>query len=245
MTASSMVADSLPRYTLQSELYRACLPQAAEDTERRLIWMNTICFLFLAGGILGIAHPPGLVLQKFSADEVVQTEIREFKPEPLQQQSVADDEPPPDEMAPPEPVAVPPMVVAPPNAVVPFAIEVKGPVIISKDPKFAVPPPRETRRSAPPAPSGPRRFDAGRGNGEGRFTPEPPYPRDAQVRRETGAGEFLVTIDATGGITEMKLLASSGSSTLDNSFRQHVRRLWRFRPEDAGEWIIPFEYRLR
>jgi len=232
-------------YVLQSELYRSCLPQVAEDSGRRLIWMNTVCALFLAGGVLGIAHPPGLVLQKFTADEALQpVEIREFKPEP-QQQVVSEDETPPDEPAPAEPVSVPAVVVAPADANVAFAVEVKGPVIISKDPNFAVPPPRETRRNAPPAPTGPRRFESGKGAGEGRFTPEPPYPREAQVRRETGSGEFLVTIDATGGITELKLLSSSGSSTLDNSFRQHVRRLWRFRPEDAGDWIIPFEYRLR
>ncbi|MFM8877983.1 MAG: energy transducer TonB [Verrucomicrobiota bacterium] len=247
MIASSAYSESAPRYTLRSDLYRACLPQAAEDTGRRLIWMNTVCLLFLAGGVLGIAHPPGLVLQKFAADPAAQTvEIREFKQEPQPQQAAPDDEPLPDEPTPPEPVSVPAVVVAPADANVAFAVEVKGPVIISNDPNFAVPPPRETRRSAPAAPAGPRRFDRGGGGaGEGRFTPEPSYPREAQIRRETGAGEFLVTIDATGGITEMKLLSSSGSATLDNAFRQHVRRLWRFRPEDAGDWIIPFEYRLR
>ena len=232
-------------YRLRSELYRSSLPQAAEDTGRRLIWMNTVCALFLAGGVFGIAHPPGLELQKFTAEEVVQpVEIRELKPE-LQQQVVSEDDTPPDEPAPAEPVSVPAIVVAPAEATVAFAIEVKGPVIISKDPNFAVPPPRETRRNVSAAPTGPRRFESGKGAVTGRFTPEPSYPREAQIRRETGAGEYFVTIDATGGITELKLLASSGSSTLDNAFRQHVRRLWRFRPEDAGDWIIPFEYRLR
>ena len=134
-------------YVLQSELYRSCLPQVAEDSGRRLIWMNTVCALFLAGGVLGIAHPPGLVLQKFTADEVLQpVEIREFKPEP-QQQVVSEDDTPPDEPAPAEPVSVPAVVVAPADANVAFAVEVKGPVIISKDPNFAVPPPRETRGS--------------------------------------------------------------------------------------------------
>lgn len=232
-------------YTLRSELYRSSLPPADEDTGRRLIWMNTVCALFLAGGVFGIAHPPGLELQKFTAEEVVQpVEIRELKPE-LQQQVVSEDELPQDEPAPAEPVSVPAIMVAPADANVAFAVEVKGPVIISKDPNFAVPPPRETRRNVSAAPTGPRRFESGKGAGTGRFTPEPSYPREAQIRRETGAGEYLVTIDATGGITELKLLASSGSSTLDNAFRQHVRRLWRFRPEDAGDWIIPFEYRLR
>jgi protein TonB len=246
---SNAHAEAGSHYRLRSELYRACLPQAAEDTGRRLIWMNTVCALFLAGGVLGIAHPPGLVLQRFTADEVSPpVEIREFKQEPQQQpEAAAEDDSPPDEPAPSEPVSVPAVVVAPADANVAFAVEVKGPVIISKDPNFAVPPPRETRRSsASTAPAGPRRFErGGAGTGEGRFTPEPQYPRDALLRRESGAGEYLVTIDATGGITEIKLLSSSGSSTLDSAFRQHVRRLWRFRPEDAGDWIIPFEYRLR
>lgn len=69
----------------------------------------------------------------------------------------------PDEPAPAEPVSVPAVVVAPADANVAFAVEVKGPVIISKDPNFAVPPPRETRRNASAAPTGPRRFDAGKG----------------------------------------------------------------------------------
>ena len=76
MIASSAYSESAPRYTLRSDLYRACLPQAAEDTGRRLIWMNTVCLLFLAGGILGIAHPPGLVLQKFSTDPAAQTRVK-------------------------------------------------------------------------------------------------------------------------------------------------------------------------
>lgn len=243
-----MATDSVPRYTLRSELYRSCLPQAAEETGRRLIWMNTVCVLFLGGGVLGIAHPPGLVLQKFTAEEVTPpVEIREFKQEPLPQQAATEEEPPPDEPSPPEPVSVPAVVVAPADANVAFALEVPGPVIVSKDPNFAVPPPRETRRSAPAAPPGPRRFErGGGGTGEGRFTPEPrEYPAEALKARLTGAGEFLVTIDATGGIREMKLQSSSGSSILDNAFRQHVRKYWRFRPEDAGDWIIPFEYRLR
>ena len=212
--------------------------------------MNTVCTLFLAGGLLGIAHPPGLVLRQLAVEPPSQTvEVKVLKTDPEDSLPPAKDEEVPEEPTPVEPVTVPPVVVAPADTDVPFAVELSGPVIISKDPNFAAPPPREIRRGAPSAPqgpSGPRRFDrGGAGTAEGRYTPEPPYPREALVRRETGSGEYLVTIDATGAITGIKLLASSGSNTLDNSFRQHVRRLWRFRPEDAGEWIIPFEYRLR
>lgn len=82
-------------YTLRSELYRSSLPQAAEDAGRRLIWMNTVCALFLASGVFGIAHPPGLALQKFTAEDVVQpVEVREFKQE-TQQQVLTEEELPP------------------------------------------------------------------------------------------------------------------------------------------------------
>jgi TonB family protein len=250
MIAAPMGTEPRPRYQLRSELYRSCLPRPAEDTGRRLVWMNTVCTLFLAGGLLGIAHPPGLVLRKLAVEPASQTvEVRVLKTDPQDSLPPAKDEDVPEEPAPIEPVTVPPVVVAPADVDVPFAVVLSGPVIISKDPNFAAPPPREVRRgpsSATQGPSGPRRFDRrGAGTVEGRYTPEPPYPREALVRRETGSGEFLVNIDATGAITGIKLLTSSGSTTLDNSFRQHVRRLWRFRPEDAGDWIIPFEYRLR
>lgn len=245
MSSPATTPKSAGGYELHSELYRACLPQSSKDPTRKLIWVNTVCAMFLLGGILGIAHPPGLVLQQFQTDAVQPVEIPVYKPEPQTQQNAPDDEPPPDEPAPQEPVVVPPVVVAPANAAVAFAVEVKGPVIISKDPNFAVPPPRENNRRAAPAFSGPRRFNATVGAGEGRFTPEPDYPIDARRRREQGSGEYVVTIDATGGISDIKLLSSSGSSTLDNAFRLHIKKLWRFKPEDAGEMIIPFEFRLR
>ena len=250
MIAASMDADGRPRYPLRSELYRSCLPQPAEDTGRRLVWMNTVCALFLVGGLLGIAHPPGLVLRRLAVEPVVQqVEVKVLKTNPEEPPPPAKDEEVPKEPTPVEPVNVPPVVVAPADIDVPFAVEISGPVIISKDPNFAAPPPAERGRgasSAPQGPTGPRRLDRrGAGSVEGRHTPEPSYPREALANRETGSGEYLITIDATGAITGIKLLASSGSDILDKSFRQHVRRLWRFRPEDAGEWIIPFEYRLR
>jgi len=79
----------------------------------------------------------------------------------------------------------------------------------------------------------------------GRFTPEIPYPREALIRRESGSCEFMITVDDSGGIIEVKLMSSSGSSTLDHAARQHIRRLWRFRPEDVGDWFVPIAFGLR
>jgi TonB family protein len=79
----------------------------------------------------------------------------------------------------------------------------------------------------------------------GRFTPDVPYPRDALIRRESGSCEFMITVDDSGGIIAVKLMSSSGSSTLDTAARRHIDRLWRFRPEDVGDWLVPITFSLR
>jgi formylglycine-generating enzyme len=79
----------------------------------------------------------------------------------------------------------------------------------------------------------------------GRFTPDVPYPRDALIRRESGSCEFMITVDDSGGIIDVKLMSSSGSSILDTAARRHILRLWRFRPEDVGDWLVPITFSLR
>ena len=237
----------LTEYTLSSELYRDCLPKNGQDAGRKVIWMNTLCILMLSIGILGVAHPIGLVLHPLQESDLPQViEILQSKPdEKVPQES--SEEPAPLEETSPQPVQVQPLIVAGPKAVVAFAVEVMGPVIISKDPNFAVPPPREIRRSAAPAQSGPLRLRAG--GGEGSFFPKPSsqdYPREALKRREQGAGEFLIRIGLAGEITELKIIASSGSSTLDNAFRQWIRKHYKFGPDYFGKQVIAeFEYRIR
>src|SRR5690349_13402800 len=45
------------KYTLSSDLAKLCLPDVSRDTNRRLTWVNSICFLFLAVGVLGLKAP--------------------------------------------------------------------------------------------------------------------------------------------------------------------------------------------
>lgn len=133
----------LTEYTLSSELYRDCLPKNGQDAGRKVIWMNTLCILMLSIGILGVAHPIGLVLHPLQESDPPQViEILQSKPdEKVPQES--SEEPAPLEETSPQPVQVQPLIVAVPKAVVAFAVEVMGPVIISKDPNFAVPPPEK------------------------------------------------------------------------------------------------------
>ena len=249
MSSSTLSSAGAPSQLLKSELYRACLPQSANDPGRKLIWMNTLCLVFLTCGILGIAHPPGLILQQFSQEqEAPPVEIVQIKQQDQPPPEVSSQESEPTDEPQQQPVAVQPVVVAAANADVAFAVEVKGPVIISKDPNFSVPPPRVTQRSSGPAQTGPIRI-TGTGDGSGSFFPKPgptDYPREALVRREQGSGEYLITVGAAGEIVETKVNASSGSPTLDNAFRQWIRKYYRFGPEYFGKQVLaPFEYRIR
>lgn len=248
-SSPAQTAPSPGQILLKSELYRACLPQSSQDPGRKLIWMNTICAVFLSCGVLGIAHPPGLVLQQFSKDEETPpVEIVQIKQQDTPPPQQSNEEEPPDEPQEAQPVAVQPVVVAAANADVAFGVEVKGPVIIAKDANFSVPPPRVTQRSSGNAPTGPIRI-TGTGDGNGSFFPKPgpsDYPREALVRREQGSGEFLISVGAAGEIVEIKVNASSGSPTLDNGYRQWIRKYYRFGPEYYGKQVLaPFEYRLR
>jgi TonB family protein len=249
MSSSTIQRPPSTGFTLQSELYRACLPQSTQDPGRKLIWMNTVCAMFMTAGVLGIAHPPGLILQKFQEDQVTQPiEILQTKQEDKQVPEESKEEADPTEEPQQPPTAVQPVVVAAANADVAFAVEVKGPVIVSKDPTFSVPPPRDTRRNSAPTQTGPIRI-TGTGGGDGSFFPKPSsadYPRDALVRREQGSGEFLITVGPAGELAELKVNTSSGSPTLDLAFRQWIRKYYKFGPEYFGKQVIAeFEYKIR
>jgi periplasmic protein TonB len=244
-TPAAMPATSpTGQHHLSSDLYRSCLPQASNDPGRVVVWVNAMCACFLTAGILGVQKPMQLVLQPFAAEEKVM-EVRVFQPQPNQEPPPSDDisntvpEDVPQDFTP----VVPTAVVADPSKVN-FAVPVQGPTIPATMPNLAGPPPRNPVRSAPPASTGPRRYTGGSGAGTGRFTPDPSFPREALIRREQGTLELMATIGPDGSITELKVSSSSGSISLDTSARQYVRRYWRFLPEDAGEWIIPIQFKL-
>src|SRR5207248_9739546 len=52
-------------YQLNDALARLCLPQEYRDSYRTLAWVNSICFLFLVVGLVGL-RPPKVVQKPLS-----------------------------------------------------------------------------------------------------------------------------------------------------------------------------------
>src|SRR5436190_3957923 len=46
-----------PQYQLSDDLAKLCLPSEYKDASRTLAWVNSICFLFLVIGLLGVKLP--------------------------------------------------------------------------------------------------------------------------------------------------------------------------------------------
>src|SRR6266446_907834 len=44
-------------YNLSDDLARLCLPQEWKDSYRTLAWVNSICFMFLIVGLIGLRAP--------------------------------------------------------------------------------------------------------------------------------------------------------------------------------------------
>jgi TonB family protein len=64
--------------------------------------------------------------------------------------------------------------------------------------------------------------------------PDPPYPRRAQNANIEGVVQVQITVSASGQVTQVSLVRSSGHSALDQSVLSTVSSRWRFSPTDRG-----------
>ena len=90
--STTSAPSSLPserNYQLSDGLARLCLPQEFKDSNRNLAWVNSICFLFLLVGIVGL-RPPAVFVRAIT------------QPAEVMQIALPAEEPPPTEFKPPE-----------------------------------------------------------------------------------------------------------------------------------------------
>lgn len=228
-------------YALTSDLARLSLPQTFQDPNRVLGWINSIVFLFLCVGLVGL-NPQRIIERAIEFPPEVVPVI--FNP--------PEDEPPPQTDTPPEDAPeVPPetivdqpivaTVVAPPDAKVAFAVPVKGPVIIAPSARLASPPPTTPpQQVAPPKPT---TFNKSAAN-TGRY-PDPPYPRtDLQARRQ-GKVMLYAIVDATGAATSVTVRDSCGWPTLDRHAADWVKDNWRWPPGETRHYLVPIIFQIR
>jgi protein TonB len=112
---------------------------------------------------------------------------------------------------PPAMVVPPPMAAPPPPA-----------IVIAAPPPAAPPPPAAVVRAAPPPPTELKAIE--------RTHSLPPYPALSQRMGEQGTTLMKVTIDATGKVTDVVIVTSSGSSRLDTAAAEYVKTNWRWQP---------------
>ncbi len=228
--ANAPSAEGAHNYALSSDLARLSLPAEYVDSYRNLAWTNSICFLFLVIGLIGlkaprVVHKP-LVQVTESAPVIFTPPEEQQKPEPQEQ---------PDEPAPQDaPVETPQVVtvVAPADAPVAFAVPVKGPVAVASEAHLATPPPPVAQQ----APAGPTKFDRNAATG-GSFPP-PDYPSLALRSRYQGTVTIEILVDEAGKITSVKIQKTSGFGILDDAALKVVRERWRFQGTGAPRDLL-------
>src|SRR5258706_14997138 len=165
-------------YQLSDGLARLCLPSEFKDSYRRLAWVDSVCFLFLVIGLIGLRAPKIIETPLTQPPENVPVVFTPPEEQPKPQQVVQEEQPPEEQQQTVETPQIPTVVAAnAPN--VAFAVPVEGAVVLAPVNR-APPPPIVTK----PSPAQPKTFV--RGKGEGGSFPEPTYPREAMEQRLQG-----------------------------------------------------------
>ena len=74
-------------------------------------------------------------------------------------------------------------------------------------------------------------------------SPKPEYPYEARSRHITGSGVCVVSVDASGTVTDATMAQSLGNPILDNSAVSAFRR-WKFKPGVAPKVKIPITFTM-
>jgi TonB family protein len=231
-------AQGQREYKLSSELARLSLPAEYIDNYRRLAWVNSICFLFLLIGLIGIRSPAVMVKPLSKPPEVAELTLPPPDTQPKPPVEVKEEEPAPDD-APIETPQVATIVAAADSPNVAFAVPVEGAVAITKEVRFAPPPPPKMQ-AAPPKPT---QFDPNAMNGG--FFPDPSYPGFALRNRYQGTVVLEFTVEASGKVTSVKVQKTSGFPVLDEAAMKAVQERWRFPPGGQRYYYKPFEFKLQ
>lgn len=231
-SATSIVRE----YQLSDDLARLCLPREFKESHRHLAWVNSICFLFLAVGLVGLKPPPIIekpINQPTEIIPVVFTPPEE--PPPVQQEQIQEEpEIVQDVMA--ETPQVVTVVAAADAPNVAFAVPVQGAVAIAAQAHLAPPPPPVT---APPRPSPPKPVQFNPQTvADGGVYPPPTYPQVALRNRYKGTVEVLIEVEPTGAITSVSVQKSSGHSILDDAAVSVVKNRWRFPADEKKRLYI-------
>lgn len=241
MSVSATAALSATAVRVHDDLNLESLPRANRDPYRKVVWANAVCGSVLVVGLALTKSPAQFMFQREEVD-AAPVEVPVIAPEQQLPQTPPSKDEPPDTSEPDAPVVSTPTVVVANTQNITFAVAVSGPTVTSSDFKHVPPPPRVTPKVKPP--SGPVEFRGGGPSADGGYYPKVEYPRDALLRHEQGEVRLYVAVAEDGSIEKIQVNASSGSSGLDRSALQGVKRTWRWPAGPHREFIVPIEFRL-
>jgi protein TonB len=229
------------QYELSDDLARLCLPQEFKDSYRNLAWVNSICFLFLVVGLVGLRPPAVFVRALTQPADVMQVVLpAELEPPPTEFKPPEETEPldtPPDTPQ----VAVVTAMLATPD--IRFAVPVVGVTNVVSTAALASAPPPTVTQQPQATPSGPIRFNPHAG-GDGYF-PDPIYPPLSMRNQERGTVEIRIKVDTSGQITSAEVQKSSHFGLLDEAALKVVKTRWRFPAGPVRDYVWSCVFQLK
>lgn len=236
--AAASAFKSNPRtYPLSDDLARLCLPQEFKDSYRTLAWVNSVCFLFLVVGLIGLKHPKVVQRPLTEAVEIVPVIFTPPEEPPKTEPEVKPDEEQPQDTPAETPQVVTVVAAADPSSVA-FAVPVQGAVAIAPEARLASPPPPANQ-----APARAVQFNPNAAGG-GVF-PDPHYPAAALRNHYEGTVIVEFMVDESGNLTSVKVQKSSGFPILDEEALATVKNRWRFTPGRPGYFFKPFLFQMQ
>jgi TonB family protein len=146
----------------------------------------------------------------------------------------------PDDLPPPPPTPNPEFI---------RQIELPKPVVVPPPPVPVTPPPK-------PIPVAKPHFTAPKATGSDESAsvsrlvvgssglPQPGYPQQALVRRQTGTVSVSIQFDAGGSVSDVEVTESSGVSVLDSSTVSFIQSHWHNESFAGRHVTVPIEYHL-
>ena len=223
------------KYALSDDLAKMCLPAEFKEPYRNLAWANSICFLFLVIGLVGVKAPRIVERPLTEVQETVPVTFTPPEEQPRQEPEVKQDEPEPQETLDTPQVA--PIVAAEPSSAIAFSVPVKGAVAMASAPRYATPPPIGNHVPSAPVKFNPNATDGG-------TYPEPRYPGYALRNRNQGTVTVEILVEPSGAVSEAKVLKTSGFTILDEAAVEVVKSRWRFPPGSKRDYVWDCTFKL-
>ena len=223
-------------YELHSDLAQLCLPRANREEHRKLAWLNSLCFMFLVVGLIGMRARPIVLKNLPPLEEVIPTV---FEPPPPVAPPVNENQPPEEDNNEQADTATI-VVVAPANAAVAFSVPTVGNVVMQNAALAPPPPPKPLQQSSGPV------IKRIQSTGKGGDFPDPSsYPVRALQERMQGTVDIYFEVEETGTITKIEVKDSSGHPYLDNFCKEWIKKHYVFPPGEKRYHMRSFTFQLK